>query len=587
MRRGVRLLSREDAPQPITEQSAVHIARRFALRDEERAALEAGRSRIAAIAVAFSIGFAVLLARSVTVTLTPPSGPAVAAAEAVHSGARADLVDRNGEILATTLETHSLYADPREVWDADETARSLAAVLPELDPAGIADRLRQRRAFVWVARNLTPTQRQAVFSLGMPGLHFVAEPRRVYPRGPLAAHVLGATDRDGVGVNGLELGLEDEIVEAGKRGRPLPLSLDMRVQFALADELRAGMARFTAKAAAGIVMDARTGEVLAMASLPDFDPNRAGAADENARLNRAATAQYEMGSTFKAFTVAMALEEGVATINSRFDATEPLRVGNHTINDYHAENRIMTVQEIFEHSSNIGAAKMAMEVGGERQRAFLRGIGLMDAAPGELPEIQSPLVPTDARWGEATIATVSYGHGMAVSELATVAAFAAIANGGNYVAPTFKVVPPGTEVAAKRVMSAGTAADVLRLMRLVVTDGTGKNAEADGFMVAGKTGTANKAVAGGYSNTKLVTSFAAVFPFDDPRYVVHILYDEPNPTPETYGYRTAGWNAAPTVSRVVTRIAPMLGVERREEPSSMMPAIQGAPILASYTGGGE
>jgi cell division protein FtsI (penicillin-binding protein 3) len=293
-----------------------------------------------------------------------------------------------------------------------------------------------------------------------------------------------------------------------------------------------------------------------------------------------------MGSTFKAFTVAMALEEGVATIHSRFDASEPLRVGNHTIRDYHAENRVMTVQEVFEHSSNIGAAKMAMEVGGERQRAFLRRIGLMDRAPGELPEIASPIVPSDANWREATIATVSFGHGMAVSPLATAAAFASIANGGNYVRPTFRVVPPGTPVEQTRVMSAGTAADVLRLMRAVVTEGTGTRAEAPGYMVAGKTGTAEKAVAGGYSSTRLLTSFAAVFPFDDPRYVVLILLDEPNPTPNTYGYRTAGWNAAPVAGRVVGRIAPMLGVDRRE-PSRPGPALRDPgmdAILASYSG---
>lgn len=573
MRRGVRLLSREDAPRPLTEQSAVRVARRFALRDEERAALEDGRSRIAAVALAFAVGFAVVVARAVMIAAAPPAAPMVASV-AADPDARADLVDRNGEILATTLDTHSLYADPRQVWDVEETAQALASVLPELDPVETAARLRRRAAFVWIARNLTPTQRQAVFSLGLPGLDFVREPRRVYPRGPLAAHILGFTDRDGVGASGLELGLDEDIREYGQRGRPLPLSIDMRVQFALADELRAARAEFTAKAASGMVMDARTGEVLAMVSLPDFDPNRPAAASDEQRMNRAATSQYEMGSTFKAFTVAMALEEGVATIDSYFDASEPIRRGNHVITDYHAENRIMTVAEIFEHSSNIGAVKIAEAVGPERQRSFLQALGLMDRAPGELPEIGAPLQPR--QWGPAEIATVSYGHGIAVSQLATVAAFAAIANGGNYVEPTFRVVPPGRPVEAHRVMSASTAADVLRLMRGVVTEGTGKNAEAPGFMVAGKTGTANKPVNGGYSNTKLVTSFAAVFPFDDPRYVVHILLDEPNPTPQTHGYRTAGWNSAPTAGKVIARIAPMLGVDRRDESGT---------VFAAYTGG--
>lgn len=581
MRRRVRLLSREDAPRPVTEQSAVGIARRFALRDEERAALEAGRARIAAIAVAFGVGFLVLLGRSVTVAVSlEDKAPVVA--EVAQAPARADLVDRNGEILATTLETHSLYADPREVWDVQETARALAAVLPEVDPEVAEERLGSRRSFVWLARNLTPTQRQAVFSLGLPGLHFVTEPRRVYPRGSLAAHILGFTDVDGKGRAGLELGLEDAILDAGARGRPLPLSIDMRVQFALADELRAGMEEFTAKAAAGVVMDVRTGEVVAMASLPDYDPNRLAEADENVRLNRAATAQYEMGSVFKTFTVAMGLEEGVATLNSTYDVSKPFRVPGYTIPDYHGLNRVITLQELFEQSSNIGAATIARDVGSERQRAFLQNLGLLAPAPGELPEIARPIPPP--QWGPAENATISFGHGIAVSQLATTAAVAAIANGGNYVNPTFRVVPPGTEVPTRRVMSAQTAADMLRLMRLVVTNGTGGSAEAEGYRVAGKTGTADKPVNGGYSKTRLVTSFAAVFPFDDPRYVVHILYDEPNPTPRTYGYRTAGWNAAPTVSKVISRIGPMLGVDRREDvPSPDLPPSAPSPTLASWS----
>ena len=579
LRKGVHILRREDAPAPITEQSAVGIARRFALRDEERLALEAGRARIAAIGVAFAVGFAVLLCRSVLVAVSPDSEVIVAAA--ADEVRRADLVDRTGEILATTLETHSLYADPREVWDVQETAQALAAVLPEVDPAVAAERLGSRRSFVWLARNLTPTQRQAVFSLGLPGLHFATEPRRVYPRGALAAHLLGATDLDGAGAAGLELGLNDAILDAGARGRPLPLSIDMRVQFALTDELRIGMEKFTAKAAAGIVMDVRTGEIIAMASLPDFDPNQSGDASEDARLNRAATAQYEMGSTFKTFTVAMALEEGVATLNSTYDVSQPLRVGRRTINDYHGLNRVITLRELFEESSNIGAGKIALDVGSERQRAFLERLGLLQAAPGELPEISDPIPPP--QWGPVETVTISYGHGIAVSQLATVAAFAAIANGGNYVQPTFRVVPPGTELETRRVMSAGTAADMLRLLRLVVTDGTGSNAEVNGYRVAGKTGTAEKAVSGGYSSTRILSSFAAVFPFDDPRYVVHILYDEPNPTPETFGYRTAGWNAAPTVSAVIGRVAPMLGVERREEPPAP-PVPDTAPVVAAaYT----
>lgn len=564
--RRVRLLRREDAPAPLTERAAVSAARRVALKDEERSALEDGRSRIAAVGLAFAVGFVILGLRSADLALLDKDGDShaqVAEAESAKRGGRADIVDRNGEILATTLDTHSLYADPRKVWDAGETAKALVAVLPELNEEEVRERLSSRRAFIWLARNLTPTQRQAVFSLGLPGIGFIREPKRVYPRTRLAAHVLGFTNVDGEGSSGLELGLEEQIRKDGADGRPTAISLDMRVQFALADELRASMAEFSAKAAAGVVMDVRTGEVLAMASLPDFDPNRPTDSSADARYNRAATSLYEMGSTFKAFTVAMALEEGVANLQDGYDASKPIKVGNHTIHDYHAENRYLTVSEIFTHSSNIGSSKMALEVGAEKQKAFLTDIGLLRHGIGELPEIADPIVPS--QWGEARTATVSFGHGVAVTPLATASAFAAIANKGVYVEPTFQVVPPGEEREehSHRVMSATTARDVLGLMRAVVTEGTGRKAEAEGYEVAGKTGTAEKPVAGGYSRHKLISSFAAVFPSSEPRYVVLVLLDEPQGTRETFGYATAGWTAAPTAGRVVRRIAPMLGVERR------------------------
>jgi len=578
--RRVRLLRREDAPAPLTERTAIQAARRVALRDEERSALEAGRGRIAAVGLAFALGFVTLGVRAADLAVLDRPAEARAAeaeAESARRGGRADIVDRNGEILATTLDTHSLYADPRKVWDAGETARALAAVLPELDESETAERLRERRAFIWIARNLTPTQRQAVFSLGLPGLGFIREPKRVYPRTRLAAHALGFTNVDGEGSAGLEMGLEPEIRAAGERGRPLPVSIDMRVQFALADELRAAKAEFRAQAAAGLVMDAKTGEVLAIASLPDFDPNRPADADAEARRNRAVNSRYEMGSTFKAFTVAMALEEGVADLETAYDATGALKVGNHTINDFHAESRWLTVSEIFRHSSNIGSSKMALEVGAERQQAYLRRLGLLDRPPGELPEIAAPLPPP--QWGEATTAAVSFGHGVAVTPLAVAASFAAIANDGLYVPPTFRVHPPGREPPeGERVLSATTSRHVLNLMREVVTDGTGRKAAAEGYCVAGKTGTAEKPKNGGYSRKDLISSFVAIFPHDKPRYVVLVLLDEPRATPETYGYATAGWTAAPTAGRVVGRIAPMLGEARCEEDGA-------GQLYAATTGG--
>ncbi|MHA6287224.1 peptidoglycan D,D-transpeptidase FtsI family protein [Maricaulis sp. CAU 1757] len=545
---------------PLAEAAPADMSRLLRIESDETRAIDAARSRLRVIGMSLGVCFAILAVRAMDIAFT---GPAVAAPITASSDAvpRGDLFDRTGEVLATTLETHSLYADPALVWDAGETAEALAAVLPDLDVASLTEQLSSRRRFVWVKRNLTPRQRQAVFSLGLPGLGFRTEPRRVYPRGRLASHIVGYTDRDLQGLAGAERAFDGALLSGD--GRPVALSIDMSVQFHLDEVMRQTMAEFNADAAVSIVMDVRTGEILGMVSLPDYDPNRPMESQNGERLNRAAQSVYEMGSTFKAFTVALALEQGTATLESGYDASNPLRIGGHTIHDYHAENRRLTLSEIFTHSSNIGSSLIALEAGAEAQRGFLGDLRLLERAPIELAESADPLLPR--QWGPTETATISYGHGLAVSPIATIAAFAAIANDGVYVPPTLLPIAADETVVGERVMSSEASRAVLDLMRENVTDGTGGNAEALGYRVAGKTGTAEKPSRGGYDRNRLVSSFSAVFPHDDPQYALLVLLDEPHGNESTYGYATGGWTAAPAVGEIVSRIAPILGVGRTDD----------------------
>lgn len=558
-RKPVSAARRSEALPPLAEAAPADMSRLLRIDSDETRAIDAARTRLRVIGMSLAVCFAILGARAVEIAATGPADAAVPVA-AVTAPVRGDLFDRTGEVLATSLETHSLFADPALVWDPVETAQALATVLPDLDVESLTESLSSRRRFVWVQRNLTPRQRQAVFSLGLPGLGFRSEPRRVYPRGRLASHVVGYTDRDLQGLAGAERAFDGALLSGA--GRPVALSIDMAVQFHLDEVMRATMSEYQADAAVSIVMNVRTGEILGMISLPDYDPNRPTAAAAGDRLNRAAQSVYEMGSTFKAFTVALALQTGTATLESGYDASNPLRVGGHTIHDYHAQNRRLTLSEIFTHSSNIGSSLIAMEVGAEAQRGFLGDLRLLERAPIELAESADPLLPR--QWGPTETATISYGHGLAVSPIATIAAFAAIANGGIYVPPTLLPVAADETILGDRVMSAEAAGAVLDLMRENVVEGTGGRAEAIGYRVAGKTGTAEKPSRGGYDRNRLISSFSAIFPHDDPQYAILVLLDEPHGNESTYGYATGGWTAAPAVGRIVSRIAPILGVDRTD-----------------------
>ena len=531
----------------------------------EGRAEEDTRVRIFFVLAAFGVAFLILAFGAARAALFSGNGPAamgpVAAAE------RADLVDRNGLLITANLTHYKLYIDPDEVWEPAETRRALMSVLPRVP----AERLRKaiegdQRAFV--AGGLTPQERQRVHALALPGIQFEEEDRRAYPLGTSAAHLVGFTDAGGKGLSGVERALDAEIRQAGRDGRSLALSIDLRVQAALEDELQGAAIDQGARGAVGIVTDVRTGEVLGMASFPTFDPNRAGRATDDQRLNRAAQAVYEMGSTFKVFTLAIGLDSGAANRGTTFDATAPMKLGGRTVRDFHGTNRVMTLEDIFIHSSNIGTSRLALQVGAPTVTQYFERLGLLQPASIELLESARPIRPR--RWDENTLASTSFGHAISVSPLALVQAMGAILNGGRMTPLTIRRLDNADRPEGRRIVSEETSRVILDLMRMNVVRGTGSKANAAGLRVGGKTGSANKIVGGRYSETVLVSSFAAVFPTDGPidrdRYLVLILLDEPKGSAASGGARTGGWTAAPAVGRVIERIAPFVGVRRAADP---------------------
>ena len=522
------------------------------------------RMRVRLVGLALTVCFLALAARSTAITLQPAPERVGAAVVFEEAEQRADIIDRNGELLATSLDVYSLFADPRAIWDAEEVAAALGTVFEEINVAELTRRLSNRdRAFVWVRRELTPRQRQAVFELGIEGLDFRKESRRVYPRGSLAGHVLGYSGVDGDGLAGIEFAMDHRL---RTEDEPLRLSLDSGVQFALEAELGAAAAIHDVEGAAGIIMHAGSGEILAMASWPPLNPNRARAipAASPERLNRAATAVYELGSVFKPLTVAAAVEAGAVLPAERFDVKTPLVISGREIEDTHPIGAVASVTDIVAESSNIGTVRIAQKAGTRRLQAFLGDMGLLSRAPVELAGSAAPILPE--RWDELSAATISYGHGIAVTPLAFLSAFSAFANDGEIVQPS--LVLDGRERPMRRVMSAATARLVTVMLRAAVRDGTGTRAEVAGYRVAGKTGTAEKPIPGGYSATENVSSFAAVFPADRPEYALLIVLDTPKVADEdaangVIGGTVAGLTAAPTAGRLVERIAPLLGVAPR------------------------
>ena len=527
-------------------------------------AIETGRNRLLLAAALFLLGFGTIGWRLIDLTTTPRgveprTAPATQAAPAAIPSTRADIVDRHGMMVATSLVLPSLYANPHEVIDPADAVAKLMRALPGLDRDELMTRLTSDRSFVWVKRNLTPRQQFEINRLGIPGLYFQREERRVYPHGSLTAHVVGFSNIDSKGLAGVEQALDERL---RRDPQPLELSIDLRLQHLLREEIQEQIGEFNAIGGCGVILDVHTGEIVAMVSLPDFDGNRPGASPAETRFNRNTLGVYEQGSTFKIFTMAMALDSGKANFNSVYDATHPIKVSRFTIRDDHAQARRLTVTEIFQYSSNIGAVKMALDVGIAGQRDFFDRLGFLKAPGVELPEVGAPLVPRP--WRPINLMTIAFGHGMAVSPLTMASGVATMVNGGVLRQPTLMKRSP-EQATGTRVISAKTSDQMRRLMRLVVEKGTGKKAAAPGYLVGGKTGTAEKTARGGYRRKALLSSFVGAFPMHDPRYVVVVSIDEPKGNKKSFGFATAGWVAAPVVGRIVQRMGPVVGITPVDE----------------------
>ncbi|WP_419914865.1 peptidoglycan D,D-transpeptidase FtsI family protein [Hoeflea sp.] len=525
------------------------------------------RNRIILVMIGVCVVYAVIAGRLVQYGFRDLTTVASIARGSELLASRPDLLDRNGHVLATDIRTVSLYAQPHKITDPDEVIESLATVLPELDARTVYRKLKSKSQFQWLRRQLTPKQQSEILALGIPGVGFRPEKRRFYPGGPTASHIVGHVNIDNTGIAGMEKyvdgqGLAD-LAAAGmtieQQLEPVRLSLDLRVQHIVRDELATAMQRYQAIAAGAVVLNAKTGEVLAMSSLPDYDPNLPAQALEKDRLNRMSAGTFEMGSTFKAFTTAMALDSGLVSLEDSFDARRPIRIAGHTISDFHGKHRVLTVPEIFIYSSNIGTAKMADVVGIDGQRDFLTRIGLLTRMQTELPEVSKPTQPKV--WKKINSITISFGHGVATTPLQTAVAAAAMLNGGLLMPPTFL---PRSEAEARnvsrQVIKPETSAAMRYLMRLNVEKGSGRRAEVPGFRVGGKTGTAEKVVNGRYSSDVRFNAFLSAFPIEDPQYVVLVIIDEPKPA-EGQRSATAGLNAAPTVKAIIRRCAALLGVQ--------------------------
>ncbi len=558
-----------------------------------RAILQKTRRRLMVAASGFGVLFCAVAWRLADATLLRPEPPrrlmamerAIAPVE--HQASRARITDRNGEILAVTLPVTALYANPREIQDAPDVARRLARVLPQLDEERLVPRLSGDRQFAYIARSLTPREQQAVNSLGIPGLYFEQSERRAYPQGRSAAHVLGGVDVDGNGIAGIERHFDERL--RSRRNEELRLSVDVRVQLALRDAVLRAIGEFNGIGGAGILMDVQTGEILGMVSLPDFDLSdpvrrdelelRGEAAGTSPRFNRATVGVYEPGSTFKLLTAAMALEYGTVNIWGGYDASRPIRYGRFTIDDFRGKRRWLALPEILAYSSNIASAHMAAAVGPQRHREFMVRMGMGSRVPVELPETALPLIARPQDWREINTMTVGFGHGISVTPLHVVTGAAAIANGGMLRRPTLLAQEPGAVAPGTRVISERTSDTMRRLMRLVVTDGSGKSADIPGYFVGGKTGTALKTGPnGGYLQNKRIAAFVGAFPMNAPRYAIYVMVDEPKPNASSHGFATAGWVAAPAAGMVIRSVAPILGMVPETERMAEIQASLAMPL---------
>ena len=565
----------------------------------KRAVLARTRRRLLVAAAGFSVLFAGVAIRLADATLLSPAEPRRLAAMVrfdatppEHLPGRGAITDRNGEMLAVSLPVTALYANPREIENPALAARRLVGALPQLDVERVTARLSGDRQFAYVARSLTPREQQAVNSLGIPGLYFEQAERRIYPQGRAAAHILGGVDVDGNGTAGVEKYFDERL--RLRRGDQLRLAIDVRVQLALRDSVQRAITEFNGIGGAGILMDVASGEVLGMVSLPDFDlsePARIEAGQtrdeqaQNPRFNRATVGVYEPGSTFKLLTAAMALDLGTVNVWGGYDASRPIRYGRFTINDFRGKNRWLALPEILAYSSNLASAHMAAAVGPPRHRDFMVRMGMGSRLPVELPETAVPLIPRTQDWRDINTLTIGFGHGISVTPLHVVTGVSAIVNGGLLRPPTLMARAPGEVAEGTRVISERTSDTMRRLMRLVVTEGSGRSADVPGYFVGGKTGTAQKTgPRGGYLENKRIAAFVGAFPMHAPRYALYVMVDEPKPNARSHGYATAGWVAAPAAGMVVRQVGPILGMVPETERAAEIQASIAMPLQPGRPG---
>lgn len=476
---------------------------------------------------------------------------------------RGNILDRNGEILATSISTSSLYANAKKILDAKVAAKQIRTVLPQLDEKKLVEKLTSGKRFVWLFRHLTPQQQKKILDLGVPGISFMGDQRRIYPHAQLFSHVVGLTDVDNVGLGGVEKTFDQHLRQ---NGQDLTLSLDLRVQHIVRSSLQEGIARFSATGGTAVVMDLETSEILGMVSAPDFNPNKNVDVRSPDFFNRATLGMYEMGSTMKIANTAMALESGKVHLGSVFDTSAPMNIGKFSITDYRANHGVINVAQIFVHSSNKGSARMALAAGLQHQQNFLKKLGFLEPSRLELPEYGKPLFPK--HWREANQMTIAYGYGISLSPLHLLNGVASIVGGGCKKRATLLKLDASAPQTCERVVSPETSKTMLQLMRFVVTDGTSKKANIPGYFVAGKTGTRNLLINGHYRKDRVATSFVGIIgdSQDKPKYMVVVLLEDPKASKETYGFTTAGWNAAPIGGMILGKVASLMSVKPTVEP---------------------
>lgn len=526
---------------------------------DEYYSLEQGKRRIFFVLFCFCILFGCIyfrLYQTMVESRLRVSCNSVKTRECTVPCARADILDRNGEIIATNIPTISVYAIPTDIIDVDAAVAGLASVFPDIKKSELFDKLKTQKKFVWIKRHISPNQKNLVLSLGIPGVCFLNTEHRVYPNKNLCSHIIGFTDVDNNGISGLEKSLDDTLK---KNDDPIELSVDIRVQNAVRDEIIRAVETFKALGGAALVMRVKTGEIISMVSYPDFDPNLIKSSNGKENFNVLVNSALEPGSSAKILNTAFALEKGHFKLSTQFDASEPIKIGRFTVHDYHGKYTKLSVEDIFKYSSNIGSAKIALSIGADKQKEFFKEIGALDKISFELSGVQKPLFPKV--WTDVNAITISYGHGIAMCPLHFAKIVGGLVNNGIMHSPTLIKRSDFGNIVGRRIISENTSSKLRQVLRANVTDGTNKKADAKGYLVGGKTGTSEKNQKGKYLKNQNINFFVGAFPIDDPEYLIVVVLDDPKGIKETYSYAAAGWNAAPTAAAITSKIAGYLGVE--------------------------